>query len=130
MNRLGDERRGDTGTRGHTYELLSRLYLEGITGETLPYVEAIPELAAKLSEEFDPDEAAADYQHLFGFNIFPYQSIFLDPAVLLGGQVTDDVTRSYRAAGFILDSMAESADHIGHELQFMAVLCTAESEAW
>jgi TorA maturation chaperone TorD len=90
----------------------------------------LPVLAGLLPEQFDPDEAAADYQHLFGFNVFPYQSIFLDPAVLLGGQVTDEVVRSYRAAGFTLGSTAESADHIGHELQFMAFLCEAESDAW
>jgi TorA maturation chaperone TorD len=115
--------------RHHTYILLSRLYLEGLTSELLPYVQALPSLAATLPDSFEADEVAADYQNLFGFNIFPYESIFLDPSGLLGGAMTERVTNDYREAGFALHQ-AERADHIGNELAFLAFLSGAEADAW
>jgi len=115
--------------RHHTYMLLSRLYLEGLTSELLPYVRALPSLAATLPDKFEADEAGADYQSLFGFNLFPYESIFLDPSGLLGGAMTERVTNDYREAGFALHQ-AERADHIGNELAFLAFLSGAEADAW
>lgn len=87
-----------------------------------------------LPYPFDADEAAADHHHLFGFNVFPYQSIFLDPAGLLGGEIAESVIGSYQQAGFALGqgelASSESADHIGHEFSYLAFLCAAESKAW
>jgi TorA maturation chaperone TorD len=118
--------------RHHTYMLLSRLYLEGLTTELLPYVQALPALAATLplvANNFDADEAAADHHDLFSFNLFPYQSIFLDPAGLLGGSLSESVADDYRQAGFrVLE--AEPADHIGHQLAFLGFLSGAEADAW
>ncbi len=116
--------------RSRAYRLFGRLFLDGLTEDLLPYVQAIPELAVELPELFDGDQAAADYQHLFGFNVFPYASIFLDPAGLLGGDITEAVFRSYRQAGFQFQESSESADHLGHELDLLAFLCGAEADAW
>lgn len=125
--------------RSRAYDLFGRLYLYGLTEAGWPAVQAIPELASAAREPFEPDEAAADHQHLFGFNVFPYQSIFLDPAVLLGGEVAEAVQHSYRAAGFDPgaavstggeNSGGENADHIGYELAFLAFLSGAEADAW
>jgi TorA maturation chaperone TorD len=114
--------------------LIGRLFLEGLTEESLPPSLAIPELAATLPDPFDVDEAAADHHHLFGFNVFPYQSIFLDPAGLLGGDMAGTVLRSYQQAGFAPGegepAPSESADQIGYELSYLAFLCAAESQAW
>ncbi|MGB0386748.1 MAG: TorD/DmsD family molecular chaperone [Ardenticatenaceae bacterium] len=115
--------------RHHTYMLLSRLYLEGLTEELLPYAQALPSLAATLPDSFEADEAAADYQSLFGFNLFPYESIFLDPSGLLGGTMTERVANDYRQAGFAVRD-GESADHIGNELAFLGFLSGAEADAW
>lgn len=116
--------------RHHTYTFLSRLYLDGLTEELLAYAEAVPELAAVLSPPFQPDAAAADHQHLFGFNVFPYESIFLDPQGLLGGIVTDALIRYYQEVGFQIDASTSSPDHIGYELGLLAFLCGAEADAW
>ena len=121
--------------RSRAYGLLSQLYLTGVTPNNLIQVRAVPELAGKLVSPagkvpaYEIDEAAADHHHLFGFNVHPYQSYFLDPAGLLGGPVTESVIQCYGRSGFQPETSAESADHIGFELGFLATLCAAESEA-
>ncbi|MCI0398124.1 MAG: molecular chaperone TorD family protein [Chloroflexi bacterium] len=113
-----------------TYTLFSGLYLNGLTGELLPIIQAVPELAAALPNPLNPDQAAADHQHLFGFNVFPYASLFLDPTGLLGGPVVEAVQEAYRAASFAAPATGESADHVGHELGLLAFLAAAEARAW
>ena len=112
-----------------TYELLGRLFLEGVTAVTLSKIQLIPSLAKTIAP-FNVDAAAATHQTLFGFNIFPYESIFLDSSGLLGGAITDSVLFSYQEAGFAVDADSTSPDHIGHELQLLAHLCGAEADAW
>ena len=72
-------------SRSHSYTMFSRLVLEGVTAELLPYVRAIPELAAALPHPYAPDAAAAQHHDLFKFHLFPYAAIFLDASGLLGG---------------------------------------------
>jgi TorA maturation chaperone TorD len=115
--------------RGRTYDLLGRLALDGLTAEQLPYVEAIPELAATLPARFEADEAAADHQQLFGFNVYPHESIFLDPAGLLGGPVAETVLFDRRQAGFAKKIDSDMVDHLGQELRYLAVLCDLEANA-
>jgi hypothetical protein len=73
---------------------------------------------------------AAEHQTLFGFNVFPYESIFIDESGLLGGAATDAALASYQQAGFAFGDNSASADHIGHELAALAHLCGAEADAW
>ena len=113
-----------------TYELLGQLYLEGVTAVTLPTIQLIPSLAQTITGTFDTDEAAAAHQTLLGFNVFPYESIFLDSSGLLGGAATDGVLDSYQTAGFQVKNDSTSPDHIGHELHLLAHLCAAEADAW
>lgn len=115
--------------RSRTYGLFGRFYLEGLTEDTLGLARAIPELAATLQKNIDFDELAADYQHLFGFNLYPYQSLFLDSSGLLGGEITAGVLIAYEEAGFDVGVSSESADHIGHELRLLAYLCGWEAGA-
>ncbi|MCB9420114.1 MAG: molecular chaperone TorD family protein [Ardenticatenaceae bacterium] len=113
-----------------TYDLLGKLYLEGVTAVTLPTLQIIPSLAQTITRPFNHDESAASHQELFSFNVFPYESIFLDGSGLLGGPAADAVLRSYQAAGFIVDAGSTSPDHIGHELGLLSHLCAAEADAW
>lgn len=115
--------------RSRAYDLLGQLYLTGITAGNLPRVQAVPELSQEVSLPFDADDAAADHHHLFGFNVYPYQSLFLDPVGLLGGHVTERVAQSYKRSGYQPGTAAESADHIGFELGQLAFLSAAEAEA-
>lgn len=115
--------------RGYTYSLCSRLFLHGLTPEIRPAVAVISQLAATCRADVGPDQAAADHQTLLGFALFPYQSIFLDPSGLLGGEESARVQHSYTHYGFTPMTSAEAPDHIGHELACLAFLCAAESDA-
>jgi TorA maturation chaperone TorD len=115
--------------RHQTYRLLSQLFTHGLTEEDFEIVRQIDALDKHLPDPFDPDEAAADHQHLFGFNVFPYESVFLDPSGQLGGDITTSAIRDYRQIGFDAGSEAGSPDHIGHELALLAFLDQTETKA-
>ncbi|WP_168210723.1 TorD/DmsD family molecular chaperone [Persicimonas caeni] len=120
--------------RSRVYHLLGKLFLYGLTDETLPHVRAVDELADALSVfraqtgELDLDSAAADYQHIFGFNVFAFGSTFLDETARVGGDETERVTDAYLAAGFPVVETGEAADHLGVELNFLGFLARMESE--
>lgn len=115
--------------RHHAYALFSQLYIHGLTPSVLPYVKAIPELARTVSSALAPDAAAADYYHLFGFNLFPYASAFVGEDSLLGGTVTESVSAAYADGGFCARTTFTADDHIGRQLAFMAFLCVCEAKA-
>lgn len=116
--------------RSRLYEVLGRLYHLGLTPELLPYAAGIPQLVAALPADRSADEAAADHHALFAFNVFPYQSIFLDPTGLLGGAESARVQAAYARSGFQVDASDASPDHLAFELGFLAFLCGAEADAW
>lgn len=116
--------------RHYGYLLLSRLYLEGLTLELLPFASAVPELAAVLPPSFAADEAAAEHYHLLIHILFPYESIFLDEAGLMGGRVRQALLTVYGRAGYTVEPPSAEPDHIGCELRFLAFVCAAEAEAW
>lgn len=115
--------------RSRAYDLFGRLVREGLTPEVLPAVRSIPELANAASDSFDADAAAADHYDLFGMNVFPYASFFLDASGRLGGPVTDLVRHQLQRVNRAPESDAESADHLGHELAYLALLAGAEADA-
>lgn len=111
----------------HTYHLFGQLFLHGLTSDLYIFLHNMPELVQHLGEAPDYDEAAATHQTLFGFNIHPHESIFLGTDGLLGGEITGRVQETYGEIGY---GLADEADHIGRELDALAFLCAAESEAW
>ena len=115
--------------RYHSYHLIGNLYLQGVSPDLLPYVQAVPELASALTTPIELDEMAAEHYRLFGMNVFPYESIFLDSSGLVGGNVTDGVVWSYRRIGYGEGTAVDTPDHIGHELLALAGLCRAEALA-
>lgn len=125
-------------SRSNTYAFLSQLYLLGPISETYPFIEAIPELARALTTQgndsglkqtSNSDEIAADFYHIFGLNVLPYESTFLEPDNVLEGPVTERVLGDYWRAGFRPDIKSQSADHIGLELIFLSDLCRTQAEA-
>jgi TorA maturation chaperone TorD len=112
--------------RGRAYHLFSTLFLHGVTAQLLPLVRSIGPLGQPPA---DPDAAAAEHQHVFGFNVFPFQSVFLAPDAQPGGLETSGVQSAYASAGFPFDPRGESADHIGLELRFLGWLSHREAEA-
>jgi TorA maturation chaperone TorD len=108
---------------------LGRLYLDGLTADLHPFVQQIPELSAVL-EPYDEDEAAAAHHHLFAFNVFPYEALFLEEDGLLGGDATQAVVLAYQKAGYVVDTAVPSPDHLGCESDFLSFLAAAEADAW
>jgi TorA maturation chaperone TorD len=111
--------------RRRTYHLFGRLFLQGVTAETQPLLQAVPQFAEAI-EFFDQDQAAAEHYQLTAVSVFPYESIFRDPSGLLGGPVSDQIVDIYGQNGY---EVLSDTDHIGHELLFMAHLCAAEAAA-
>lgn len=61
----------------------------------------------------------------------PYASLYLESEPTVMGQSTLEVLRMYEEAGFVLSpSFKDLPDHIAAELEFMALLCEGEKEAW
>lgn len=122
------------------YHLLGTLFLDGVTVDNLQHVRAVPPLADALPDalatdtipgeqlERQLDDVAAAFQDTFGFNVFPFQSTFLDQTARAGGDQTERVTDFYHEAAFPVVQTAESADHIGVELNFLGFLSKMEAE--
>lgn len=126
--------------RHRTYALLSRLFLQGLTAEVTPIVKQLPLLAEALPSGWETntavravramrDQLQATHYSLFGLNLFPHETLFLTAERELGHATTQRVAQTYHDAGFRGD-WSDGADHVGHELAFMAFLCGAEADAW
>jgi TorA maturation chaperone TorD len=126
--------------RATAYHLLGTLLVDGVTDATLDHIRAVPDLARALPDELlrsEPgtdrhehalDEVAAAFQDTFGFNVFPFQSTFLDETARAGGEQTERVTDFYHDAAFPVVETAESADHVGVELNFLGFSSKLEAE--
>lgn len=112
--------------RSHLYALFGRLFHRGVTPDLLPDLRELPELAAHLDDPFDADEAAAAHHRLFHFAVFPYESIFLHPDSLLGGEIAAAVSDFYQRAGFTPPTET-LPDHVGLELTLLSFLTGAEA---
>ena len=115
--------------RQYSYEWLGRVLREGVTPPAASVLRQIPALAPLLADPFDADSAAADHQGLFGFNLFPYEGVFLDPDAQLGGPATDRLLRAYGRLGYSPPTASLSGDHLGCQLDLLAFLSAAEADA-
>lgn len=104
--------------------ILSRFWLEEIREDDQPLLTSLPELAETLPHAIDTNtltELAAEYQRLFGFNLPPYESLFLDPSVMLMAPATERVLALYRQVGWTPPTTRVGAvDHLGLELLALA----------
>jgi putative dimethyl sulfoxide reductase chaperone len=116
--------------RSRTYDFFSRLYRQGPTQQELPLIRAIPELAETLTDPFDAEQQAATYQTIFGFNVFPYESAFMEPSGSLGGEISDAILHRYALIGFAVDANTEASDHIATELALLAVCSQQAASLW
>lgn len=108
------------------YHTLARAWLEEVTEEDLIAYEGLPGLSCALpAHGEDPlTDLAVDFQRLFGFNVPPYESVFLDPSAMLMAPATARVEAFYRQAGWHPpgDARVGAADHLGLELWLLGDL--------
>lgn len=104
--------------------LLGRFWLEEVRPENLKLIAALPELAQALPglDATVLEQLAVEYQRLFGFNLPPYESIFVDPSVMLAAPATERVQHLYRRAGWQPPAgiRVGAPDHVGLELLALA----------
>jgi hypothetical protein len=104
--------------------ILGHFWLHELGPDDLPLISALPELAGALPTggSLDLTDLAAEYQRLFGFNLPPYESVFVDPAAMLSSPATGRVHVLYRQAGWSPPANARTgaADHLGLELLALA----------
>ena len=106
------------------YRILGHFWLEELTPADLDLLQTIPELADTLSSSkaADLDKLAVEYQRLFGFNLPPYESVFVDPSAMLMAPATMRVQTLYRDGHWQIPdgSRTGAPDHIGLELLALA----------
>jgi TorA maturation chaperone TorD len=106
------------------FRLLSRFWLEEVRPDDLTLISALPELAQALPTP-DSDtltDLAVEYQRLFGFNLPPYESVFVDPSAMLMAPATSRVQTLYQQADWTPPTTARTGapDHLGLELMALA----------
>lgn len=106
------------------FRILGHFWLEEVRAADMATIAALPELAETLPGHTaaDLDALAVEYQRLFGFNLPPYESIFIDPSTMLLAPATERLVALYRRAGWTppAGSRAGAPDHLGLELLALA----------
>ena len=105
-------------------QLIAHYWLEEVRPADLPLLAQLPGLAETLPSG-GPDsltDLAVEYQRLFGFNLPPYESIFVDPSAMLNAPAAIRVQQRYQQAGWAPPAGVRFAapDHIGLELLALA----------
>lgn len=102
------------------FNLLGHFWLEEVRPDDLDLIAALPELANTLptADASSLIALAVEYQRLFGFNLPPYESIFVDPAVMLLGPAAARVQTLFQQAGWTPPAGVRvgAPDHLGLEL--------------
>lgn len=115
--------------RSRAYLLFSQVFLHGLTPRIFAALDSLPPLADTLPDSPDFEEEAAAWQHLFGFNVFPFASLFLDTERRTGGPVAQAIQHVFMDWGYPPGATAEPPDHLGRILDLMAYLCAAQAES-
>ncbi len=104
--------------------ILSRFWLEELRADDLPLLESLPDLAETLPQTGAAvlTDLSVEYQRLFGFNLPPYESVFIDPSAMLMAPATERVQQTYRQTGWTPPpgNRTGAPDHLGLELLALA----------
>ncbi len=124
-----DARRA-TIARGRGYDLLGRAIRSGLDGAVLAQLRTVEAMAAHLGPELDLEAAAARHQSVFGRQVLPWESVWLDPESRLDGAAAGRLRRLLQRAGLVTPvELATEPDHLGNELRWLARACGAEVAA-
>jgi TorA maturation chaperone TorD len=111
------------------FHILARAWLEEVQEEDLIAYEGLPGLSCALPSRGEDTltELAVAFQQAFGFNVPPYESVFLDPSAMLMAPATARVEACYRRMGWTPPASVRvgAADHVGLELWLLGDLMQA-----
>ncbi|SFV56006.1 Putative oxidoreductase component of anaerobic dehydrogenases; Chaperone protein TorD [hydrothermal vent metagenome] len=140
-----DKMREDINSRMTMYGLISRLMLIEVDGEFLDTIEsdeAILDLFPNYKSWDKRSELEkgrlineyynVDFANLFLMHLVPYESFYSRDDQMIESGGDNPVIELYNALDFrvnLTDARVVSGDHIGIELEFMYMLCVAQSKA-
>ena len=134
----------DAGARSGLYAFFSRIFvkelddaaIDALTGplgrELLPELQESDEPALARDPERRVAVLDADFVSLTIVNVVPYESFYRRDDAMVEGGVKNPVAQFLKAYGFEADlaqARALASDHLGIELETLAVLCAHEAEA-
>ena len=127
------------------YALISRLMLVEVDETFLEQIESDENILALFPNYRDwarrkelpvstliAEHYNADFTNLFLMNLIPYESFYLSEEQMIESGQANPVVELYDALDFRVElekARVVSADHIGVELEFMYMLCTALQKA-
>ena len=127
------------------YALISRLMLVEVNEAFLKQIESDENILALFPNYRDwskrkeipvdrliAEEYNTDFTNLFLMNLVPYESFYLSEEQMIESGQANPVVELYDALDFRVElekARVVSADHIGVELEFMYMLCTALKKA-
>jgi TorA maturation chaperone TorD len=118
----------------NAWRVLAHFWLAEVQPADLELIILLPELVQTLPQ---PDQAtltdlAVEYQRLFGFSLPAYESIFVDPTVMLLAPATARVQTLYHQAGWQPPANVRigAPDHLGVELLALADGLKQPNPAW
>ena len=118
--------------RCRAYGLFAKLALDGVTADVWGHLDAVPALADAARPWQEQDglrAAAAAHYEVLSHEVFPFQSVYLDPSAMPGGAESDRVSALYTRIGHQWDPGGPTPDHVGLLLHALAFLCGAEADA-
>jgi hypothetical protein len=108
--------------RSRAYALLAKLLLEGLDGDTLGLLRALPGWLLDEHDDGDLEQLAAAHHACFQLGGFPYAGVFLDRSAVAGAWA-DVAFESYERAGFRPRLDEVTGDHLGIMVAFLAYAC-------
>lgn len=128
------------------YALISRLMLVEVDKKFLDQIENDEDLLAFFpnykawdkrknisQKEMIEEHLNVDFTHLFLMHLVPYESFYVRDDQMIESGGTNPVLELYNELDFRVElakARVVSADHIGVELEFMYMLCTALQKAF
>ncbi len=109
-------------------KLMGQAWLTEVRREDVRLLATLTDLGGHLPQDAAGLlELAVEYQRLLGFNLPPYESIFVDPSGLLGAPAASLVQSLYQRAGWQppTNARAAASDHLGLQMLALADLWTA-----
>ncbi len=113
--------------RAAAYDLLARFFRQGLTADLANELRQLPGVGDAVPDNVDPDGQAAEHYRVFGLDVFPYASAYLEADGRMGGETSDFMARILVAAGNDVAG-PEAPDHISTELNVLSQMCRAYAE--
>ncbi len=113
--------------RATLYVCVADAIERGPTNETLPVLRSWSGIELPAENTFDADAFAAANYSLFGRNIVPYASAFVEHQGQLGGSVAHRFAVEYLNANWTGDSADFEPDHFGTQFRFLSYLSEVEA---